>query len=241
MENSELNQLIELLDNPSDLKQKIENFRLSSNLLEETEGFISIYDSYKGDCVKIKKYLDESQSIILTPLKKKIQFTTYLKYASVFAIVIGTSIFLFNRQEKVLSLSHQFEEPGLINYMSASSTSNLEDIMYDFKTKNYLKSEKEIEKILLNEPKNDTLIYFLGVIQFKLNKFKDAKIQLQKIQKLNTSIYIDRSIYYLGIIEYKKGHFINANNIFTSLSNSNDLDVKNASFEHINELKSLIK
>jgi tetratricopeptide (TPR) repeat protein len=241
MENSELNQLIELLDNPFALKQKIEILRLSSNLMEETEGFIRLYDVNKEDCSKIKEYLIETKSKIVSPLKNKNRFSTYLKYAAVFALILATIAFFNNRQENVMSLSHQFEEPGLINYMSASKTSNFEDIMYDFKTKNYLKAEEEIEKILFKEPKNDTLIYFLGVIEFKLNKFKEAKIQLQKIQKLNTSIYIDRSIYYLGIIEYKKRHFTEANNIFKSLYNSNDLDVKNASFEHINELQSLTK
>ena len=241
MEHSELNQLIELLDHPSALKQKIEILRLSPNLTDELEGFIALYDSYKGDCLKINKNINESKSIILAPLKKKNNFITYLKYAAVFVLLFGTGLFLFIGKEKVLPLSNQFEEPGLVNYMSTTTSSNWVDIMYDFKTKNYLKADQKIEKALIDNPKNDTLIYFLGVVNFKLNKLKEAKIQLQKLQKINTTIYTDKSIYYLGLIEYNKAHFSKANTIFKSLSNSIDLDVKNASFEHVNEIQSQLK
>jgi hypothetical protein len=241
MEHSELNQLIKLLENPSALKQKIEILRLSTNLSEETEGFIIVYNSFNGDCEKIKNYLKDSKTKTVNPLKNKNLFSNYLKYAAVFALLFGTGIFLFNRQEKVLLLSHQFEEPGLINYMSTTTSSNWEDIMYDFKTKNYLKTNQKIEKELIENPENDTLIYFLGVVNFKLNNLKKAKIQLQKLQKNNTTIYTDKSIYYLGLIEYNKVHFSKANTIFKSLSNSIDLDVKNASFEHVNEIQSQLK
>ena len=241
MEHSELNQLIKLLENPAGLKQKLEFLKSSTNLSEETEGFIIVYNSFNGDCEKIKNYLKDSKTKTVTPLKNKNRFSNYLKYAAVFALLFGTGIFLFTRQEKVLLLSHQFEEPGLINYMSTTTSSNWEDIMYEFKTKNYLKTDQKIEKALIENPKNDTLIYFSGVVYFKLNKLKEAKIQLQKLQKFNPTCYTDRSIYYLGLIEYKNAHFTMANTVFKSLYNSTDLDVKNASFEHVKEIQSQLK
>ena len=241
MEDSELNQLIKLLDNPSALKQKIEILRLSNNLMEEIEGFIRLYDSKEEDCAKIKEYLKETKTKIVTPLKKKNLFNTYLKYAALFALLFGVGSLLFSKKEKLESLTHQFEEHGLINYMSSTSSSNWEDIMYDFKTKNYLKADYKIEKALIVNPKNDTLIYFLGVVKFKLNKLKDSKIQLKKLQEFKASIYNEKSIYYLGLVEFKRGHLSSSKTIFKSLLNSTDIDVKNASFEHVNEIQSKLK
>ena len=57
MENAELNQLIDLLDNPSALNQKIVELKSSSNLNESTEGFITLFYLYNGDVQKIKNYL----------------------------------------------------------------------------------------------------------------------------------------------------------------------------------------
>ena len=241
MENSELNQLIELLDEPSALKQKLEFLKASTNLSEETEGFIIVYNSFNGDCEKIKNYLKDSKTKTVTPLKNKNRFSTYLKYAAVFALLLATGTYLYNRQDKVKALSHQFEEPGLINYMSTTTTSNWEDIMFDFKTKNYLKADKQIKKALIENPKNDTLIYFSGVVKFKLNHLKAAKTQFQKLHNSKSTNYNDKSIYYLGLIEYKRRHFKASNTLFKSLSNSIDLDVKNASFEHVNEIQPKLK
>ncbi len=237
MENSELNQLIDLLENPSALKQKIELIKLSKNITEETEGFLVLYDLNNGDCTKIKKYLKESKSKTLFPLKKKIQITTCLKYAAVFIILLGASIFLCIREDKVASLSHQFEEPGLTNYMSTEKLTNWEDIMFEYKTKNYLGANEKIEKALVLFPQNDTLIYFSGIVNYDLNKLVLAKEKLDEIA-VSSSVFKDRSNYYLGRIAFQKGENIEAKNIFKSLLISNDIDVKNASFEHVSALES---
>jgi hypothetical protein len=237
MENSELNQLIDLLDNPSALKHKIELTKLSKNLTEETEGFLVLYDLNNGDCTKIKKYLKDTKSKTLFPLTKKNQFTTCLKYAAFFIVLLGAGIFLFLREEKVASLSYHFEEPGLTNYMSAEKLTNWEDIMFEYKTKNYLGANEKIEKALILFPKNDTLIYFSGIVNYDLNKLVLAKEKLDEIA-VSSSVFKDRANYYLGRIAFQKGDNIAAKNIFKSLLNSNDLDVKNASFEHISALES---
>jgi hypothetical protein len=237
MENSELNQLIELLDNPSALKHKIELLKHSKNSTDETEGFIVLYDSNNGDCIKIKKYLNDSKSKILFPLKKKNQFTTYLKYAAVFIVLLSAGIFLCIREDKVASLSHQFEEPSLTNYMSTEKLTNWEDIMFEYKTKNYLGANEKIEKALVLFPQNDTLIYFSGIVNYDLNKLVLAKEKLDEIA-VSASVFKDRANYYLGRIAFQKGENIEAKNIFKSLLNSNDLDVKNASFEHVSALES---
>ena len=149
MEHSELNQLIALLDNPSTLKQKIVSLKSSNNLSESTEGFISLYDLYDGDVIKIKTYIRDSESIILKPIRKQNYFSKYLKYAALLILLIGVSggIFLFSTKLKNQSLlANQFNEPGLSNYMSTDTENNWVDIMFDFKTKNYIKANKKTHR-----------------------------------------------------------------------------------------------
>ena len=238
MENSELNQLIDLLDNPSALNQKIVELKSSSNLNESTEGFITLFDLYKGDVQKIKAYLNDSKIQIIDNQKKKPFLSSYLKYAAILLIIIGVGSLLFQSNDKQpITLKNEFKEPGLSNYMSAESTTHWEDIMFDYKTKNFKIADTKLEKAIILFPQNDTLLYFSGVVKYDLKKFGQAKSKLLKIAHSN-STFKDRASYYLGRIAFEKGNRIEAEKLFKSLLNSNDIDVKNASFEHTIELKS---
>ena len=238
MENAELNQLIDLLDNPSALNQKIVELKSSSNLNESTEGFITLFDLYNGDVQKIKAYLNDSKIQIINHQKKKPFVNSYLKYAAILLIIIGVGSLLFlSKDKQPITLKNEFKEPGLSNYMSAESTTHWEDIMFDYKTKNFKIADTKLEKALILFPQNDTLLYFSGVVKYELKKFDQAKSNLLKIAHSN-STFKDRASYYLARIAFEKGNRIKAEKLFNSLLNSNDIDVKNASFEHTIELKS---
>jgi hypothetical protein len=238
MENAELNQLIDLLDNPSALNQKIVELKSSSNLNESTEGFITLFDLYNGDVLKIKDYLNDSKSQITRHQKKKQMFSAYFKYAAILLILIGVgSLFFLSNDKQPITLKNEFKEPGLSNYMSAESKTHWEDIMFDYKTKDFKIADTKLEKALTLFPENDTLLYFSGVVKYDLKKFDQAKSSLLKIAHSN-STFKDRASYYLARIAFEKGNRIEAEKLFNSLLNSKDIDVKNASFEHIIELKS---
>jgi hypothetical protein len=238
MENAELNQLIDLLDNPSALNQKIVELKSSSNLNESTEGFITLFDLYHGDVQKIKDYLNDSKIQITRHQKKNTMFSAYFKYAAIILILIGVGcLFFLSNDKQIITLKNEFTEPGLSNYMSAESTANWVDIMFDYKTKNFKITDTKLEKALAIFPENDTLLYFSGVVKYDLKKLDQAKLKLLKIAHSN-STFKDRATYYLGRIAFEKGNRIEAEKLFKSLLNSNDIDVKNASFEHTIELKS---
>ena len=238
MENAELTQLIDLLDNPSALNQKIVELKSSSNLNESTEGFITLFDLYNGDVQKIKAYLNDSKIQIINHQKKKPFVTSYLKYAAILLILIGVvSLFFLCNDKQPITLKNEFKEPGLSNYMSAESTTHWEDIMFDYKTKHLKIVDTKLKQQLILFPQNDTLLYFSGVVKYDLKKFDLAKTNLLKITHSN-STFKDRASYYLARIAFEKGNRIEAEKLFKSLLNSNDIDVKNASFEHTIELKS---
>lgn len=239
MENSELDALIVLLENPTALKTKIELLKKTDNLSEEVEGFIKLHDLYSGDCLKIKKYLEKSKnSIVSSYVKKQNRNTSFLKYAAIFILLLGIGVLLRNKEKDDISALHnEFKEPGLTNYMGDDSKKNWEYIMFDYKTKNYKIALQKIKKEQIKNSANDTLIYFLGVIYYEMDNLPDATSEFQKLVN-TTSIFKDRALYFIGQSEYKKGNSVNAKKIFQSLSNSEDIDVKNSSSEHANEIKS---
>ena len=238
MENSELDALIVLLENPTALKTKIELLKKTDNLSEEVEGFIKLHDLYSGDCLKIKKYLEKSKnSIVSSYFKKQTRNTSFLKYAAIFILLLGIGLLLRNKEkEDITALHNEFKEPGLTNYMGDDSKKNWEYIMFDYKTKNYKIALQKIKKEQIKNSANDTLIYFSGVIYYEMNNLEAASKEFQKIVN-STSIFKDRALYYIGTIEYKNGKSEKAKKIFQSLRNSADLDVKNSSSEHVNELE----
>ena len=240
MENSELNQLIDLLDYPSELKHKVFQLKSTEKYDNQIEGFIHLYDKMEGDIVKIKEYLKDSKLIILQPTSKK---KNLIKYASlcIAAIFIGiiviaiSNIDFSSNQSKNVTLINEFIEPGLPNYMSAEKTICWENIMFDYKSKKFLDANSKLQQALKNDPMNDTLIYYAGIINYNLKRFDEAKYNFEYISKSNSE-FNDRSTYYLGKILYQKGLKDDCKIIFKSLEYSKDLDVKNAAFEHIKQL-----
>jgi hypothetical protein len=240
MENSELNQLIDLLDHPSLLHQKVVQLKSTEKKDDQIEGFIHLYDKMEGDVFKIKEYLNESKLIILKPSYKKKNTTKYI-YLTIAAIFIGIIVLgireidFSSDEDKEISLMNEFVEPGLPNYMSAEKTICWENIMFDYKSKKFLSANSKLQKALKNDSINDTLIYYAGIINYNLKRFEKAKYNFDYIAKSN-SIFTDRSTYYLGKMLYQKGRKDDSKIIFKSLINSKDLDVKNAAFEHIKQL-----
>ena len=236
MESSELNQLIRLLDNPSALSEKIRELKSKEIDDESVEGFIVMYDLYNGNISAIKQELVKSKMIITQPLKVK--KLGYLKYAAILILFIGigSALFLTDDIQPKEELHAQFIEPGLVNYMSANNNTAWEDIMFDYKMKKYNQAISKINLSLKLYPKNDTLNYFAGVIAFEQKKYHKSSHFFTKVALLKT-VFKDRSNYYLGKIAYNLGYSKKAIKIFTSLLNSNDIDIKNASFAHINEIK----
>ena len=96
MEISELNQLIQLLDNPSALTKKMEELKSQEINDESVAGFIILYDLYKGDVQEIKNQLTKSKfQITQSGRRNNVRKFAYLKYAALFILLLGTGYSLF--------------------------------------------------------------------------------------------------------------------------------------------------
>ena len=226
MENSELNQLIDLLDNPSALKQKIVELKSSSSLNESTDGFITLYDLYNGDIQKIKDYLSESKIQIIRPLRKKKFVTSYLKYAAIFIAIIGIgSLYFLNSNSVDYYTKYSEKDSGLPVFMSINKN-KLDNWMLDYKEGNFELALKEGKKLSEENPKNDTIQYYLGIIQLEVKSPKDALQSFNKIQK-KESIYYEkiRFLKCICLLEIDKEK---AKNELLKLSKENSLYSKKA-------------
>jgi hypothetical protein len=97
---SELDQLIDLLDQPKALQLRMDALRNSSSpLADEVEGFMAYYDAYQGDTVRIKEKLALQEKKILQPITTSSTHWLLNKWAAAIALILagGITYMLLNK------------------------------------------------------------------------------------------------------------------------------------------------
>jgi len=188
-----LEELIRLLDYPTFLAEKIADLKKNASNSDEVEGFIVLFDEYNGDTLKMKNYLHHSKTKITQRKIKTIQLK-WMKYAAIFLLVLGVgTYFTLNSRETNYYKTYVVQDPGLPVFMSISPN-QLDNWMLDYKDANYTKALKEGIKLAKENPSNDTINYYLGVIQLELNHPEKAFVTLTKI-KMDASIYREKTTF----------------------------------------------
>jgi len=170
-----LAELIRLLDYPTFLAEKIRELKTQESTSEELAGFIILYDQYHGDVQKIKNYLVVSKQKITEKSLPKIHRLRWMKYAAVFAVIIGIGTYLIiSKPTKNYYKTYADTDHGLPVFMSIEKNI-LDNWMLEYKDKNYVNALKTGIQLLKENPGNDTIYYYLGVIQLELNHPKQAQ------------------------------------------------------------------
>jgi hypothetical protein len=197
---TELDKLIDLLDNPEQLRLRINYLKNSTYpLTDEVEGFLSYYEIYKGDTTIIKEKLEQLElktvGKFIAPTKK----WDTLKWVASIALIIGSGIALYVSLSENNSMKiTPYVEIGIPNYMGPSTTSSIDwkNIMLHYKTNNFQKITA-----LVNKKNNDTLAYFQGIAWFKQKKFQKGIQSFEKIPL--KSIYCNKGYYFKALCYYK--------------------------------------
>jgi hypothetical protein len=186
-----LDSLVDLLDSPAELKQKINVLEQNSHPLpDEVEGFIQYYKLYSGDSEKIKKQLKklETNFVVPNPQKRNV----FLRWAAIFILLIGSSItYYFVQSTNSPQIAVPYEEIGLPNYMGVNKTSNIDwkNVMFLYKTKQYRKLS-----VIENNHQNDTLSYFQGIASIK---DKNIEAGIKKLEEISPkSKYYNKALYF---------------------------------------------
>ncbi len=198
---SELDQLIDLLDQPKALQIRIEALRNSSSpLTDEVEGFMAYYDAYQGDTVRIKEKLALREKKILQPITTSSTHWLLNKWAAAITLILagGITYMLLNKPASKQDLQ-PYEEIGLPNYMGPSTATSIDwkVVMVDFKT-------HQFNKIIAlnNSTNNDTLTYFQGISAFELKQFTTSKELFNKLTP--KSSYYNKSLYFKSLCYYEQ-------------------------------------
>jgi hypothetical protein len=201
---STLNELISLLDQPTLLKEKVEVLKKNESNSDEVDGFLTLYHLMKGDTEKIKSYLQETKKKV-TQSSPKTRNISILKYAAIFIAVIGIGSFFFLKSNSVDYYSNYADkDPGLPVFMSIDQN-KLDNWMLDYKEEKFDIALKEGIQLAKDYPKNDTINYYLGIIQLEIKQPEKAIQSFNKI-KNKESIYFEKARFLkcIGLLETNK-------------------------------------
>src|SRR5690606_34514175 len=112
----------------------------------------------------------------------------YAMAASVLALVAIT-VWTFNKtdpQEKIFAEYAEYD-PGLPIPMSTSANYNFFDAMVDYKNEMYEKAISKWTVLLLEDPENDTLNYYIGSAHFVLQDYEKAIPYFTKVAALEST------------------------------------------------------
>jgi len=185
-----IEELIKLLDYPTFLNEKVKEIKRSNSISEEVEGFIELYNFYEGDCHKMKHYLNDAKLKITQKKHNKHSFN-WLKYAAIFFVIIGIGSYLMiEKESKNYYKTYATTDIGLPVFMSIDKH-QLDNWMIEYKDKNYSKALEKGLTLYRENKKNDTILYYLGVIYLELNVPSKANLFFSQI-KTKKSIYTEK-------------------------------------------------
>lgn len=244
MNSPKLKKLIELLDFPDQLKLIIEKSRGYKDLDESILGFIAMYDSFDGDCTKLKAQISSNKKVILRPIEQTKQVgpsSMFLKYAAMFALVVGSSFFTyFYFSNGRVELAKCFNDPGIPNFMSAEENNEMTTIMFYYQKKEYEKADLHIQSALKHQPANDTLRYYASVVKFLEESGDSGWKGFERLGKGNSK-YKAKSIYYQGLIYVHQGNYELAISRFKEAFLLEDEAVSSYAKAHIKQLELYLK
>lgn len=189
----------------SALKKNVDEMRLLFLGIQEDSLQERLDHFHKGLTGETKE--QEKQPVKLFWMKK-----TWLAAASVLLIMtIGAWFIFFKPGKNDVLFSEYFKpDPGLISAMSTSANYTFDKAMIDYKTGNYNVAIKQWESLLVSNPGNDTLNYFLGAAHLALENSDQAIGYLQKVTATQNSAFTNDANWYLGLAHIKQGKKENA-------------------------------
>jgi hypothetical protein len=233
----ELNDLKLLLQNPEHLKNVIKKLRLDTTQSEEIKGFISLYDHFHGNTSEIEKYLSETEKLFKSTSTSGKKYFVLLKYAAVFLIIFGIGSLLYfiytgsNSKEK-LEIAGLYKDPGIPIYMSEETKINWAELMFAIEEKTTQEAEKVWLKIEKSAAKNDTTLYYGGIVYRNLKDSKKANYYFQLNLKTE-SVFHDQSHYFIAIYTWENGQLKKARKLLMELINAENLDIREAVRKHL--------
>lgn len=131
-----------------------------------------------------------------------------LAVAASVALLAALAVWVFtlngNKYEKLYA-SYYKPDPGLMSAMSTGNNYLFNKAMLDYKTGQYKKAISEWSQLQSDQPKNDTLNYFLGVAQQADGNDAAAITFLRSVAADETRPFYKDACWYTGLALLKQG------------------------------------
>jgi len=200
----------------------VDRLKKSTPIDDEVIGVKIFFESNHYDFNQLELFLQSSQwSIdnILTKNKSTKSEYGWLKVAVVIVPLIGISTyFLLNRGSKYDDLysSYYEKELGLPVTLSDNDHKLFNESMNLFRNEDYKKSLQGFQTLLLTQPNNDTLHYFVGVCLLENGNVSESINEFSWDYK--GSIFKEESQYRLVLSYLKNGDLKNSKEILLQIT-----------------------
>ena len=211
-----------------------ENKDISQELFEEIERYLSgamnpeernTFENKLQNDSKLKEEVEVQRELILAveigSMKNDLEeihrksFSAQKKHtfwygiAASVIVIFSIGIWFVNQESDTDKLFAQYSitEPGLPVPMSATSDYDFHDAMVDYKIEKYDTALLKWEKLLLVNPENDTLNYFMGASHFNLEEYNEAANYFKTVRNQPQSPFYDKSGFYLILSWLKTEEF----------------------------------
>lgn len=174
-----MDEIINSINNEELRVDVINRLQNVDSLDDEIVGVKLFLESNHYDFKKLESFLNSSISSIDNVVKKNEKTPSYywLKVAAVLVPLIGISFyFLLNKENRYDDLysSYYQKELGLPVTLSNENDKVFNESMNLFRDEDYTTSLKGFQKLLLEQPNNDTLHYFIGVCLLENGKVSES-------------------------------------------------------------------
>ena len=178
------------LQDPSISQKTIDLLKNTSNDNEEIAGLKWFLAKHDYDISMLNDFLDSLKGDFKSLTQHNSHNSkNYWKIAVSFALlIVGTASIVFLSNRKSAFEQYDFNDPGLPVVLSDNKQKELQDWMTEFKSENYKEVITHGEKLLQNDQKNDTILYYLGYTYCKSGDFKRASNLLGKVSTRSIEI-----------------------------------------------------
>ncbi len=165
--------------------------------------------------------------------KKRFQFSW--KMAAAFVMLLMATFAIYFYQSKSDAEDFMIAEPGLPILMGLSSDVEFNNAMSAYKTSDYQTSGVMFKKLLLQNPKSDTLLYFSGWCELQLKRNFEA---IQMWDQVNPeSIFYSKTQYMMGVAWWQLNEEPRAKEIFLPLTTSADFAIRESALKALKAMQ----
>lgn len=219
-----LHDILSVLDNDAALLPMLEQLKQQENLSDELLGVKLFLEQNNYDVNELKLFLTTSSSAFDSlQTTSSNNFKQWLKMAAALLPIIGIAgYFYFSSPSQSEQLYQQYyeQELGLPVLLSINEDKVFNESMNLFRNEEYQKALAGFEQLLLANPENDTLNYFIGVGKLELSAHQQAEAFLSK--NYTNSFFEGKAAYKLALLYIKTENTEKAKAILKEIAQNPD-------------------